>query len=70
MIIGLADMQTVTEPKQATTASAQQGQEIYNSSCIGCHAVTPTNATPEAARLAPNLANFGDRDDNCWCIRT
>jgi len=55
------DMQSVTEPKQATTASAQQGQEIYNQSCIGCHAVTPANTTPEAARLAPNLTNFGDR---------
>ena len=51
----------LTEPEQATTASAQQGQEIYNKSCIGCHAVTPTNTTPEAARLAPNLTNFGDR---------
>ncbi len=58
----IADMQTVTEPKQATTATAQQGQEIYNNSCIGCHAVTPSNATPEAARLAPNLGNFGERD--------
>ena len=48
--------------KQATTASAQQGQEIFNKSCIGCHAVTPSNATPEAASLAPNLATFGDRD--------
>lgn len=55
------DMQSVTEPKQATTDLAQQGQEIYNNSCIGCHAVTPSNATPEAARMAPNLTNFGDR---------
>ena len=52
---------SVTEPEQAKTASAQQGQEIYNQSCIGCHAVTPTNTTPEAARLAPNLTNFGER---------
>ena len=57
----VGDMQSVTEPKQAKTTSAQQGQEIYNASCIGCHAITPTNSAPEAARLAPNLSNFGDR---------
>jgi len=58
----VSDMQGVSEAKKATTVTAQQGQEIYNASCIGCHAVTPTNATPEAARLAPNLSNFGDRN--------
>ena len=57
----VSDMQGISEPKKAATVTAQQGQEIYNTSCIGCHAVTPTNATPEAARLAPNLTNFGDR---------
>ncbi|WP_066289523.1 cytochrome c oxidase subunit II [Bacillus sp. FJAT-29937] len=56
------DMQSVKEPMQATTATAQQGQEIFNQSCIGCHAVTPANTTPEAARLAPNLTNFGERE--------
>ena len=54
-----SDMQDVTEPKKATTVtSSSEGQEIFNKSCIGCHAVTPTNSTPEAARLAPNLTNF------------
>jgi cytochrome c oxidase subunit 2 len=57
----VADMQGVTEPEQATTDLATQGQEIYNQSCIGCHAVTPGNTTPEAARLAPNLTNFAER---------
>jgi len=57
----VGNMQSVSEPEQATTDLAQQGQEIYNNSCIGCHAVTPSNATPEAARLAPNLSNFGER---------
>ena len=57
----VSDMQAVSQPKKATTVTAQKGQEIYNNSCIGCHAVTPTNSTPEAARLAPNLSNFGDR---------
>lgn len=58
----VADMKSVTEPKQATTDLALQGQEVYNNSCIGCHAVTPANTTPEAARMAPNLTNFGERE--------
>ena len=37
----VADMQDVKEPAKADTALAQQGQEIFNKSCIGCHAVTP-----------------------------
>lgn len=57
----VASMQTITEPVQAETAEAQAGQEIFNDSCIGCHAVTPANTTPEAARVGPNLTDFGDR---------
>lgn len=57
----VASMQDVKEPKQAKTDLAQEGQEIFNQSCVSCHAVTPANTTPEAARLAPNLTNFGDR---------
>ncbi|MEH7120438.1 cytochrome c oxidase subunit II [Neobacillus vireti] len=55
------DMQNVKEPQKATTASAVKGQEIFNQSCIGCHAVTPANKMPDTARVAPNLTNFGDR---------
>lgn len=58
----VTDMQNITEPQQATTDLAQQGQEIFNQSCIGCHAVTPSNGTPADARMAPNLTNFGDRN--------
>jgi cytochrome c oxidase subunit 2 len=54
-------MQNVKEPQKAEGAVAAQGQEIFNQSCIGCHAVTPSNQTPEAARLAPNLTNYGER---------
>ncbi|MEH7076039.1 cytochrome c oxidase subunit II [Neobacillus drentensis] len=55
-------MQDVKEPQKATQGSvAAQGQEIFNQSCIGCHAVTPSNKMPETARLAPNLSNFGNR---------
>lgn len=57
----VSDMKKVEEPKKAETPLAQQGQEIFNNSCIGCHAVTPANTTPEAARQAPNLTNFGER---------
>jgi cytochrome c oxidase subunit 2 len=54
-------MQDVKKPQKADTDVAAQGQEIFNQSCIGCHAVTPANNMPETARLAPNLTNFGDR---------
>ncbi|KAB2337377.1 cytochrome c oxidase subunit II [Cytobacillus depressus] len=58
----VSDMQSVKEPMKPDTPLAQQGQDIFNQSCIGCHAVTPANTTPEAARLAPNLTNFGERE--------
>lgn len=46
----------------ATTDLAKKGEEIFNQSCIACHAVTPQDKRPQAARLAPNLANFGDHE--------
>lgn len=46
----------------ASTDTARQGEEIFNQSCIACHAVTPQDKRPAASRLAPNLANFGDRE--------
>jgi len=39
-----------------TTATAQQGQEIFKQSCIGCHAVGA-----EGGKLGPNLTNYADR---------
>lgn len=57
----VAAMQGIEEPVEAETDLAKAGQEIFNQSCIGCHAVTPSNETPEAARVAPNLTDFGDR---------
>lgn len=54
-------MQDVKEPQKVQGDVAAQGQELFNQSCIGCHAVTPSNKMPETARLAPNLSNFGDR---------
>lgn len=55
-------MQDAKEPREPELASAKQGQEIFNQSCIGCHAVTTNNDSPVALRIGPNLANFGDRD--------
>lgn len=57
----VTDMKDVEEPMVAESESAQRGQEIFNKSCIGCHAVTPGNSTPPEARRAPNLTNFGER---------
>lgn len=54
----LADMKAIEEPAQASADDAAEGQEIFNNSCIGCHAVTPTGAGAQG----PNLTNFGDRD--------
>lgn len=57
----VADMQKTEEPKPSTDL-AQQGEEIFNQSCITCHAVTPGNDKPAAARVAPNLTGFADRE--------
>lgn len=56
-----ADMKAVKKPA-AEGALAQQGEEVFNQSCIGCHAVTPNDSRPEQARQAPNLATFGERE--------
>lgn len=53
-----ADEEAGEEAEESSTADADQGQEIFNNSCIGCHAVTPTGA----GAVGPNLTNFGDRD--------
>ena len=45
-----------------TTDLALQGQEIFNQSCITCHAVSTGNEKPVEARTAPNLATFGERE--------
>jgi len=42
--------------KNPPVASADQGAEIFQKSCIGCHAVNG-----QGGKLAPDLTNFGDR---------
>lgn len=54
----LADMKTIEEPVQASSEDAQRGEEIFNNSCMGCHATTPTGS----GAMGPNLTNFGDRE--------
>ncbi|MFD1705759.1 cytochrome c oxidase subunit II [Siminovitchia sediminis] len=59
----VANMQNLKEEEPAaTTELAQKGEEIFNQSCITCHAVSPSNDTPPTARTAPNLAGFADRE--------
>lgn len=49
--------------EQSTTAGAAgQGEELFKEkNCLSCHAVTPKDQRPEAARTGPNLATFGER---------
>lgn len=53
-------MQSVKAPV-VEGSLAKQGEAQFNKSCIGCHAVSPKDGRPEAARTAPNLATFGER---------
>ena len=55
------EMKAASEPV-VEGSLAKQGEEIFNQSCIGCHAVTPNDSRPETARQAPNLATFGERE--------
>jgi len=57
----VAGMQKADKP-QPSSELAKQGEEVFNQSCITCHAVTPSNETPAQARKAPNLAGFGERE--------
>ncbi|MGO4887920.1 cytochrome c oxidase subunit II [Anaerobacillus sp. MEB173] len=56
--------QWITSVSEATgepeTAVAQQGREVFESSCLGCHAVGGVGGNPAA--YGPDLINFGDRE--------
>ncbi|KQL54758.1 cytochrome B [Heyndrickxia shackletonii] len=45
-----------------TTALATDGENVFKKSCAQCHAVTPNDKRPAQARMAPNLATFGERE--------
>lgn len=45
----------------AATASSQGEKLFEEKNCLSCHAVSPKDERPEAARTGPNLATFGER---------
>lgn len=53
----IGDMQKIKDPVAASGDSAKAGEKVFQQSCIGCHAITPTGAGAQG----PNLTNFGDR---------
>ena len=54
----VSDMQNVTADATPETASAQEGQDLFEQSCLSCHAI---GSSPAA--VGPNLTNFGDRTE-------
>lgn len=52
----IADMQNVDPEEVPTDAVAQEGHELFQNNCMGCHAI---GSSPAA--MGPNLTNFGDR---------
>ncbi|WP_173916592.1 cytochrome c oxidase subunit II [Halobacillus sp. Marseille-Q1614] len=50
------DMQNVDPEAEPQTASAQEGQDLFENSCMGCHAIGDG-----AAGQGPNLTNFANR---------
>ncbi|UFJ42335.1 cytochrome c oxidase subunit II [Brevibacillus humidisoli] len=44
-------------PAEPATATAKEGQQVFQQSCIGCHAVGN-----QGGKLGPNLTAFGDRE--------
>lgn len=55
----VVNMQASAEKQTPESEVAQQGEEIFNTSCIACHAVSGAG---EAGGVGPNLAAFGDRN--------
>lgn len=55
----VADMKASKTEETPEGDVAQQGQEIFNTSCIACHAVSGAGTT---GGVGPNLATFGDRN--------
>ncbi len=48
-----------TGEKSTDVADASQGEQLFQQSCIACHA---TSAVGEGGAIGPNLASFGDRN--------
>lgn len=52
----ISDMQNVDAEAVPEDAVAQEGQELFQNNCMGCHAI---GSAP--AGMGPNLTNFADR---------
>mgnify|MGYP001205243056 CR=1 FL=1 len=52
----ISDMQNVDPEAFPSDAVAQEGQELFQNNCMGCHAI---GSAPVG--MGPNLTNFGDR---------
>lgn len=53
----IKDMQGTKKAVAATSDQAKEGEKVFQQSCIGCHAVTPTGKGAKG----PNLTTFGER---------
>lgn len=51
----ITDMQNVDPEEVPTDAVVQEGQELFQNNCMGCHAIG------DASSAGPNLTNFGNR---------
>lgn len=51
----ITDMQNVDPEEVPTDAVVQDGQELFQNNCMGCHAIG------DASSAGPNLTNFGNR---------
>ncbi|MFX3674230.1 MAG: cytochrome c oxidase subunit II [Paenisporosarcina sp.] len=54
-----SNMKASAEQATPDSAVAQQGQELFQKSCVACHAVSGAGTT---GGQGPNLATFGDRN--------
>lgn len=52
----ISDMQSVDPEAVPSDAVAQEGHELFQNNCMGCHAI---GSSPAA--MGPNLTNFADR---------
>ena len=53
----IENMGTPTEV-ELETASAQEGRDLFEQSCLSCHAI---DGATQAPAIGPNLTNFGNR---------
>jgi len=51
------EMQQVDPDAVPESATAQEGQELFNTNCLSCHAI---GSNP--GKIGPNLTNFADRE--------